>query len=102
MCEQCRPPSTRHARTTAQRGYGNDWRKFSERQRILRPLCELCDARGKATPTKDLHHIQPIRTAPHLRMDVDNTLAVCQACHDEVEGMGPLELAALLDAELTT
>ena len=39
-----------------------------------------------AKPSKDMHHIHSIRNAPHLRMDSGNWLAVCNPCHEAIEG----------------
>lgn len=86
-----------HQKTTKERGYGHDWRKFSELQREQRPFCEVCDARDKSTPADGLHHIEKIRDSPHKRLQVDNTVAVCNVCHGEIEGMDLLELTAFLE-----
>ena len=39
-----------------------------------------------AKPSKDMHHIHSINSAPHLRMDRSNWLAVCGPCHEAIEG----------------
>lgn len=56
------------------------------------------DARGLAEPATQLHHIAKIRDAPHLRLRTENTLAVCEACHKEVEGLNAMELADFMAA----
>lgn len=84
-CERCKP---QHAKTTKQRGYGNDWRKLSLHKRTIDPLCEHCLSHGKTTPATEVHHIIPIASAPHLRMDTDNLMSVCHACHEELENGG--------------
>ena len=96
MCTKCRPARRSHSKTTKERGYGNDWRMLSERERQKRPLCEVCDAKGKATPATQCHHIAKISESPDRRMDVRNTLAVCGSCHRIVETLNHLELAQYL------
>ena len=97
LCENCKPKTSQLRGTTAQRGYGNDWRRLSENQRDLRPICEVCDAKGIATPATELHHIRKIAEAEHLRLSVENTLSVCWRCHREVEGIGPMQLMDYLN-----
>jgi len=96
LCPKCRPPQPNHKQTTKERGYGNDWRTLSERQRQHRPICEVCEARGKATPATQMHHVEKIRDAPNQRMHVRNILSVCGDCHRLVEPMERLELAQYL------
>ena len=43
-----------------------------------------------AKPSKDMHHIHSISTAPQLRMRESNWLAVCGPCHEAIEGL-PIE-----------
>ena len=84
VCERCYPPR-QHDKTTKERGYGNDWRKLSERYRAENPLCERCTQHGRTTPAEHVHHKVKIREAPHLRLDWGNLISVCVACHDELE-----------------
>lgn len=87
-CPACGNRSKRRNQgTTKERGYGNDWRVFSERYRQQNPLCEVCNMRG-VVPTRAaaaVHHIVKIADNRALRLDPSNCLAVCRACHDEVE-----------------
>lgn len=83
-CNKC--DASKHKQTTKQRGYGHDWRKFSERFRSEVPLCQLCEMRGKVEPATQVHHIRKIVDAPALRLNRRNCLAVCADCHEEVEG----------------
>jgi hypothetical protein len=39
-----------------------------------------------AKPSKDMHHIHSIRSAPQLRMQRSNWIAVCGPCHEDLEG----------------
>lgn len=93
---QCSPLSIQ-VQTTAERGYDHQWRKLSETEREKRPICEVCDVRGKSTPVEHLHHIAKVRDAPELRLVVSNTVAVCKDCHQEIEGMGAMQLALHLE-----
>ena len=96
-CPKCNPsgPDQVVRGTTKQRGYDNRWRKLSERERKRR-LCEVHQARGQHRLATALHHIEKIRDAPHLRLEVENTLAVCDECHQVVEGMSRSELEKYL------
>jgi 5-methylcytosine-specific restriction protein A len=82
-CKRCYPAS--HSKTTAERGYGNDWRRLSERYRANNPLCERCFDSGMTTAAVHVHHVKPIRERPDLRLVVDNLMSVCLACHEELE-----------------
>ena len=75
---------TRTARkTTKERGYGNDWRKLSEAYRASQPLCEDCLGRDKVKPCTEVHHIEPISKAPHLRLEPSNLVVLCKECHEQ-------------------
>ena len=97
LCERCKTQPTSHKKTTAERGYGHDWRTFSELQRDLRPLCEVCEAAGKVEPTTQMHHIEKIKDAPSRRLDKSNTIAVCNECHEGIEGLTPKQLDDYLE-----
>jgi 5-methylcytosine-specific restriction protein A len=83
-CSKCRPAKADN-KTTAERGYDWQWRQLSERIRKDRPLCEHCLAKGKVWPATECHHKIKIKDAPHLRLDPDNIMSVCSACHKELE-----------------
>jgi len=72
-------------KTTASKGYGNDWRLLSERYRKQNPLCVECEKRGIATAAEEVHHIVPIEEAPWLRLEVKNLMALCVACHRAID-----------------
>ncbi len=87
-CE-CQGGASTQRRDTTSEGHGQDHRKASERYRAEHPLCERCVmlyGAVDAKPSKDMHHIHSIRSAPHLRMSPDNWLAVCGPCHEDIEG----------------
>ncbi len=86
-CERCQPYRSAVG-TTKQRGYGHDHRQASERYRNEHPLCECCVMTFgpiEANVSEHMHHIVKITDSPHLRMDWSNWLAVCQACHEQLE-----------------
>lgn len=98
LCEDCKPTWAEKSQgTTKERGYGHDWRRFSERQRDKNPLCVVHEARGIVRPATELHHVEKVRDAPERRLDVHNTVAVCMDCHREIEGMGHTELHQFLE-----
>ena len=82
-CPRCRPGE--HSKKTADRGYDNQWTELSKRYRANNPLCERCFGMGKTTAASEVHHIQKISDAPHLRLDADNLMAVCGECHKELD-----------------
>jgi 5-methylcytosine-specific restriction protein A len=69
--------------STAERGYGTDWRRL--REVALRRdfhLCQRClETKNRPTPATEVHHIVGIDIAPELRLDIDNTLSLCGPCH---------------------
>lgn len=97
-CIRCTNRSSKSG-TTTQRGYGHDWRKFSERFRQLVPLCQVCELSRKATPAVAVHHIAKIAEAPQLRLSRANVLSVCKPCHDVVETDGKLARRAKAESE---
>ena len=87
-CE-CQGGASTQRRDTTAEGHGTDHRRASERYRASHPLCERCVmlyGAVDAKPSKDMHHIHSISSAPHLRMDRSNWLAVCGPCHEAIEG----------------
>ena len=91
-CE-CQGGASTQRRDTTSEGHGQDHRKASERYRANHPLCERCVmlwGAMDANPSKDMHHIHSIRSAPQLRMHESNWLAVCGPCHEALEGQ-PIE-----------
>lgn len=88
-CDRCEPPRHRRGydnRTTAERGYDNQWRKLSERYRAKYPLCERCEEQGRVTAAEEVHHKVPINVDASRRLDWSNLMSVCRKCHREIEG----------------
>lgn len=71
--------------TTAERGYGSDWRKLSERYRAAYPLCQVCEWKERTRPATQVHHIVKVIEAQELRMEWSNLLGVCEECHGWIE-----------------
>ena len=61
--------------------YDNQWRVLSERFRAFNPLCADCEIHQRSEPATEVHHIIPIEQAPSRRLDQDNLVALCTACH---------------------
>lgn len=87
-CDRCHTSKGKHERTTTQRGYGADWQRVSRMVRELRPLCEVCQARGIVRAASEVHHKQPISIAPSLRLEMSNLMSVCRECHEWLERDG--------------
>lgn len=78
--------------TTAGRGYDADWQKVRlERKVLAKYLCECdrCKAMGRVravTMSDPVHHIKPVETHPHLRLDINNLRSHARICHEVEEG----------------
>lgn len=64
------------------RGYDGDWAKLRATHLARHPLCEKCRAEGRLTPAVLVHHARRIREGG-ARLDSDNLMSMCDACHDE-------------------
>lgn len=66
-----------------------EWRRLRTHFVSEHPLC--CDPFGEhkhgPEPTKDVHHVLPLVTHPHLGLVVENLRPLCRACHNRVEAM---------------
>jgi 5-methylcytosine-specific restriction protein A len=81
-CDKCSPKST-----TNRHVYGiNRWRKLSEAKREADPLCEECLKLEIAVPAEEVHHVIPIRLAPHLAFEWSNLESLCVDCHRAKDG----------------
>ena len=63
------------------RGYGWQWVQL--RDRIMRRdmhLCQSCNAKGRATPATEVHHIKA--KANGGTDDPANLTAICRECHE--------------------
>jgi len=91
-CESCQSidqASVDDSRGTSQ--YDSRWSRLSKRKRRANPLCERCESKDYITLATEVHHIQKIRDAPHLKYDWENLMSVCSRCHailDKSKGNG--------------
>ena len=66
--------------------WSRDW--FYKREEIKardNHECQVCKSEGKVT-LKELivHHIKPLEFYPDSKLDDDNLITVCQACHNRI------------------
>lgn len=59
--------------------YGTEWRKVRARYLQVHPLCEMCKAEGKLTPTEHIHHKTPLSEGG--TNNPENLMALCRVCH---------------------
>ena len=89
-CSVCGRGSTHgwgSGKSSAQRGYGADWRKVRARKLRHNPLCEQCLQQGYDTVATRVHHLAPFKGINDpARLDVNNLESLCKACHDEATG----------------
>ena len=85
-CATCYPAKDQRRGKTAERGYDHRWKALSAKKRKLDPLCEECLKHEVVRPAEHVHHIKPISTHPDLRLDWNNLISVCVACHEKLEG----------------
>lgn len=63
------------------------WVKLRAKKVAASPLCEDCLERDISTPVEEVHHIQPIESAPDfetmkiLAYDIKNLKSLCRECH---------------------
>ncbi len=88
-CPKCRPKGTgwkpdRVRGSRIARGYGEDWQKLRRAKLTADPLCEPCLAKTpeEVTAAQEVHHRIPFKgPADPLRLDWDNLVSTCKACH---------------------
>lgn len=56
--------------------WDRDWAAFAPAWLASHPLCGDCDKRATA-----VHHLIPVRVAPHRRCDPTNVVSLCPSCH---------------------
>ena len=65
------------------------WKRIRDWKIRNNPVCELCESRGRVTPTKEVHHIIPFdrgtteEEKQNLAFDYDNLESLCEKCHEE-------------------
>lgn len=71
----------RHRGSSADRGYGADWRRLRAIVMREEPLCRECTKNGRVEPTTEVDHIVPHRGDEQLRLDRKNCQGLCTPCH---------------------
>jgi 5-methylcytosine-specific restriction protein A len=64
---------------SSERGYDAAWQRFRAAYLAEHPLCVDCEPR--ISISTDVHHMKKVRDYPELRLDPDNCMALCHACH---------------------
>lgn len=72
--------------SAAKQGYDSDW--IAVRNIYIRrhPLCEDCMLKGKITAAEMVHHVRSVKDYPGARLDMQNLRALCNVCHEKIEG----------------
>ncbi|QNU66926.1 HNH endonuclease [Ruminiclostridium herbifermentans] len=45
--------------------------------------CQKCKTKGLFRAAQCVHHIKHVRKHPELALSLDNTISLCNSCHDE-------------------
>lgn len=70
----------------------------SKREKILKRdeyRCQQCKRYGKTTAATTVHHINPLRSRPDLRLITWNLVSLCGMCHDKMHNRTNDELTTL-------
>lgn len=43
--------------------------------------CQRCKTKGKVVQAECVHHIKEIKQYPHLALDINNLMCLCNKCH---------------------
>lgn len=57
----------------------------SKRRNILRRddyRCQECKRYGKSITATTVHHIEPLKDKPELRLEGNNLISLCNKCHE--------------------
>lgn len=77
---------TRSRGSAASQGYDRAWQTVRMAYLRRHPLCEDCLAEGKTTPAVMVHHLVPVKVDRSKRLDMSQLRALCNACHEKIEG----------------
>jgi 5-methylcytosine-specific restriction protein A len=69
------------------RGYDGDWRRARIAYLKKHPLCEMCLLQDETVPAVMVHHKVAIKDGGK-RLDPSNFMALCNECHEQIEGKG--------------
>ena len=67
--------------SAAERGYDNEWRKYSKWRLSQHPTCEDCKCKGLIVPATLTGHIKPASYFPELFHDPSNHISQCVQCN---------------------
>jgi 5-methylcytosine-specific restriction endonuclease McrA len=79
-----------HSRQYALIMSSSRWQKLQAETLKARPYCERCKEMGWLTPSKVVHHKQPIESGhsnaeyERLAFDTQNLQALCHQCHADI------------------
>lgn len=57
--------------------------------------CRHCRRYGRVTPADTVHHILPFQDAPERRLDSENLISLCSACHNSMHDRDSGKLTAV-------
>lgn len=60
------------------------WKKVRKIKLSKDPLCERCLEMDRIRPAEVVHHIKEAKDYPALRVDLNNLMSVCTACHNKI------------------
>ena len=88
-CEKCGGKANQgHTLSRHERGYDSRWDKVSKRVKQELPWCIPCWAAERITVDHiETHHCVKIVDAPALRLERDNLLNCCPACHHALDAL---------------
>ena len=66
--------------SSTDRGYDTSWLKVRKMKLNHNSICEHCNR----VVASLVHHIKPISTHPHLRLDLNNLQSLCNPCHEAI------------------
>jgi 5-methylcytosine-specific restriction protein A len=71
-----------------QRGYDTAWKRVRLAFLQANPICRDCQAAGRVTAAREVHHIERVRDRPDRRLDPSNLMGLCTPCHSARTGRG--------------
>lgn len=77
-CPKCRKAEDTVRGGARQRGYDGAWDKAKAEHLRRYSFCAVCGS----TADLDVHHLEPVRLAPHRRLDPSNLQTLCRRCHN--------------------
>jgi len=69
-------PRHRNQSGQGRANYPPEWTAFARAYLGTHPLCGDCQKKAS-----QVHHLIPVRAAPHRRCDPTNVVALCHSCH---------------------